>query len=111
MSETINRPVVDQLVGEIFDRYALMEPLDQSGVSIESCRAIAAASILAYTYGEHNWHQLLDDAMQERGVATHYSELPIRDRHVRCHRAAGMIGEITRSCRSVTDVLRILNQE
>jgi hypothetical protein len=111
MSEIINRPIVDQLAGNIFDRYSSLETMDESGLSLESSRAIAAASILAYTRGEYNWHQVLDEAMSERGVVTNYSELPVRERHIRCHRAAGMIGELTKSCRSVEDVLQVLNQE
>lgn len=111
MKEIIDSSVVHQMTNQIFDRFASTEPIDETGASIESCRAIAAASILAFSRGVYNWHELLDEAMEERGVSTHFSDLIPEERRRRCRMVAGAVGEMTRSCRSVTEILTVLNTD
>jgi hypothetical protein len=97
-----------QIAGEIFDRYA--EARQQGEVTKDlGNRAVAAAAIIAYVSDVQEWPDILDGALKERGISSHYSELSPDKLRGRSRSASDQTSHLTKRCRSVLEELRALN--
>jgi len=97
-----------QVAGEIFDRYAEATRAGEMAKDLGN-RAIAAAEIIAYTAGRKDWFEILDSALQTRGVNSHYSELTPDKLRARSRIASDQTTNLTKRCRTVIQELRALN--
>ncbi len=109
MSTTVDVVEVEQLAGQVFDRYSEAIPFVENARDLECCRAIGAAGVIGFIKHER-WYDILDLEMAQRGKPTHFSELDLRVQRQKWLIAAYEVGELTKSSRSIPDMLRMLSR-
>lgn len=97
-----------QIAGQIFDRYAEAKRTGEVAADIGN-RAVAAAQIISFVMHDQKWFEILDEALQERGVDSRYSELTPYKLRARSRAASDQTTELTRRCRTILQELEALN--